>query len=359
MGNRTPGSQGLAAGGSQSPDSGTLIRARSCTPTPTNKNTDIKQETSWALGQGQTPRHRDKIGQIFFATKSFRLDGNDRAMLGRLCAAIIGTGSRKGHGAALLVVGSADHRGDAGYNLRLAARRAISVRRYIQGKLPGAVIWARTLGEALAEQPEMCRRISQQTMAEERRVDIIYGKYQIVIGENVEVVIPTLGQVIKDAERIVGTKTGSHPNQSRRLLCYLSKLKGAATVQNDSYWSYGDWLACWKTAYKYGRFSSRGVATAGDELRKRRQSARQFLKNEVALKNTDDQKFSQLLLLDTTLFNSAQKVADRLDSSGIEKVFPYWIAVRSEIAKMIGNSQSLYSCLEGKARSFWQKYIPV
>ncbi len=196
-------------------------------------------------------------------------------------------------------------------------------------------------------------------MAEDRRVDIIYAKYQIIIGEDIDVVIPKIDDVIDDLKRIVTGKKLKFPNQTRRLLCWLEKLKGKSTVENDSYWSYGDWLACWKIAYKHGKFSPLGIEEAGIELRKRRKSARKFLKLKVALKKTDEQKFQQLLLLDTTIFNSVQKVADRLDSSGIEQIFPYWIVVRSDLAKAINNPKTLYSCIEGRARSFWQKYIPV
>ena len=186
-------------------------------------------------------------------------------------------------------------------------------------------------------------------------VDIIYAKYRIIIGDDIDVVIPKLDDVIDDAKRIVSGKKTSHPNQSKRLLCYLNKLKGTATAKNDGYWSYGDWLAGWKAAYKNGRYNQEEAAK---DLKKRRRSARKFLQLEVALRNTDEQKFQRLILLDTTIFNSYQKVADRLRRSGIEKVFPYWIAVKNTLVDMLADRESLYSCIATERKSVWE-YFPI
>ena len=105
----------------------TAVRSRHAILPPggTNGNSFVKQERSSCLGAGQSPSHGQKIGQIFLPTNSSGLDGHDCVMLTGLCSAVAGATSKKGHGAALLLVGMADHRGDPGYNLRLAARRRL------------------------------------------------------------------------------------------------------------------------------------------------------------------------------------------------------------------------------------------
>jgi outer membrane protein OmpA-like peptidoglycan-associated protein len=356
--NSTPGPQGKGAGGVQSIDNGTLVRTRSCSRGVTSGNRLIKQKRSWAIGAAQTPQHRTRIAQIYFPTNGYRLDGNDRAALRSLCASIRKAASQTGHGAALLAVGAADHRGDATYNLRLAARRAISVRKYIKPKVPGVVIWARTVGEALAEQPDLCRAVSQQQLAEDRRVDVIYGKYKIIIGDDAQIVIPSLPKLIEEVTGIVSGKKSSYPNRCRRILCYLKKLKGKPSAKNDSYWSYGDWFACWKFAFVNGKFTEEGFRKAAQELRKRRKSARQFLRENVATKEKADDKFQQLAFLDKIIFDSWQKVADRLKSSGSEKGFPYWVAVKNQIIDMNKDPETLYSCLQFTKGSVWE-YVPV
>jgi outer membrane protein OmpA-like peptidoglycan-associated protein len=358
MGGNAPGPQGMGAGGVLSIAGGTLVRTRSCTPGVNNGNRSIKQKESWSIGPGQPLRHQAKVAQIYFPTNGCQLDVNDRVALSKLCAAIKEDGSRTGYNAALLAVGSANHRGDDVCNLRLGAWRALSVKKYVKSNAPGVFVWARTVGEALAQQPDLCGAVSQQQLAEDRRVDLFYAKYKIIIGEDVEIVVPSLPDVIEDAVRIVSGKKSSYPNQTQRILCYLKKLKGRSTMKNDSYWSYGDWVDCEKYAHVNGRFTEAGLRRAAQELGKRRQSARRFLREKIATQDKGEDKFQQLLFLDRIIFDSWQKVADRLARSGSDMFFPYWVAVKNQLVDMHRDPETLYSCIELRKGSVWE-YLPV
>jgi outer membrane protein OmpA-like peptidoglycan-associated protein len=353
-GNRTPGPQGLNAGGTAFAAAGTARKA-ACIRRPTNGNSFVKQKQSWCLGRHQVPEHDKIVGQIYFATNSARLDSKDRESLDNLCGAIVASGCPRGEGAALFLVGEADHRGDPGYNWRLAAYRALAVKQYLKTKLPAAIIVGKSLGEMKATQPDQCGHVSQQRMAEERVVMIIYAKYRIIIGDDLEIMPPKIDDVIEDARRIVQANKAKLGNPGKRLLCYLTKLKPRPTAENDGYWTYGDWEAGWKAAYKSGKYRKEDAASF---LRKARRSARNFLKLEVALRRTDQQKLEQLLLLDRTIFNSVQKVADRLRRSGSEKCFAYWIAIKNTLFDMMENELTLYHCIESETKSIWE-YIPV
>ena len=315
-GSRIPGIQGLGAGGTQRTGGGISPRACVRNNISTNGNPTIKQHRSWAIGSGQMPAHASRVAYIYFQTNSYHLDQDDRTALNNLDSVLRNIASETGYGAILLAVGSADHRGEAGYNLRLAARRALAVEKYLKAKkTPGLIVLARTLGEAFAQQPDLCRGVAQQQMAEDRRVEVIYAKYKIIIGDDVDVIITPLPKVIEDAKRVISEKKSIHPNQCKRLQCYITKLEQPANVKNDSYWSYGDWLACWKYAFVNGKFTEAGLRRGAKEIMKRRKSAREFLRKNVATTSKDDAKFTQLLLLDKTIFDSWQKVADRLASS--------------------------------------------
>jgi hypothetical protein len=78
----------------------------------------------------------------------------------------------------------------------------------------------------------------------------------------------------------------------------------------------------------------------------------------VATKEKVDDKFQQLLSLDKVIFDSWQKVADRLARSGSEQFFPYWVAVKNQLVDMQQDPETLYSCIEVRRRSAWE-YLPL
>ena len=85
---------------------------------------------------------------------------------------------------------------------------------------------------------------------------------------------------------------------------------------------------------EHRRFTEEALRRAAQVLRKHRQSARRCPRDKVATKHKVDDKLQQLFFLDNIIFDSWQKVADRLARSGSEMFFPYWIAVKNRLVDM-------------------------
>lgn len=252
----------------------------------------------------------------------------------------------------LMAVGNADHRGSDELNLRLSRQRALAVGRYLHRALPEACVLWRALGEKYATQPETGDDvIPPAQLAQERRVDVFYGKIdRFNFDEGSVVTAPSASQIAKDAERIVRARKSTHPNQSSRLLCYLKKLQLSPTSKNDHYWAMSDFEACQSYAYPGGKFSPQGLKRAAQELRKRARSGRSFLRTSVDMRQGDDAKFRALLDLDQTIYQSYAKVVQKLTfgNFGGERMFPYYAALKNTLLKMIADKETLYSCIEFK-----------
>jgi hypothetical protein len=131
------------------------------------------QLRSWVNLRGH-PRARALIAQIFFPFDSARLDGDDRAKLHEITRAYrIWLLGRRIH---MAVVGHADFRGQAAYNVGLGQRRANAVSVVLDGALlfsphytSAAMVSA---GEEEAAQPSQGRVPTEHQTALDRRVDI-------------------------------------------------------------------------------------------------------------------------------------------------------------------------------------------
>lgn len=309
----------------------------------------IKEKPSWSIRSTHELKPKTKVSQVFFPTNKDDIDGKDKLVLNNLCSIIHQGCPKKRYIAGLIAVGNTDHRGRKDYNLKLSKRRALKVSNYLKSKLPEALIFWRAIGETHARQPDLGDiQISQQQLAQERRVDIFYGKIDLDFDKGGVVTVPSTVDIAEDAIRIISAKKFSYPNQAKRLLCYLKKLQSTPTPKNDSYWSMSDFEACQSYAYPNGRFSLKGLRQASAKLRERTKSARHFLQAEVGLKNNDNAKFDALLRMDQTIYQSYSKVAAKLSFSSLggESMFPYFVAVKNTLLNLCEDSETLYSCIE-------------
>lgn len=321
-----------------------------CPPGPAGSDKAVRQSKSWSAGAAGL-RPQAVVARVYFEYERANLDADDRSALGDLAKAVLQDMRKTGGVANLLVVGHTDHRGDPGYNLKLGARRALAVHRYLTKAVPGAVVWrARTAGERGAAQPGNCGPVPETRMADDRRVDVVFGRVHAITGDDEVVTIPDISTIVDDAIGIVTDARGSHPNQAKRLLCMLPKLKTARTTENDSYWHFQDFELAWRPSYGPSGFDPR---RAEKELRKRRRSARQFLQRSLATETDRRLKLQRLLHLDEEIFQSWMKTGQKLAVLGgtsHERLFPYWLAVRETLRRAGENPKTLYSCVVPKKR---------
>lgn len=321
----------------------------------------MKQKNSESIKGVGSLIPKKNVARIYFPTNRSDLDQQDITELNRLCQIFNTVLPLKKQPQLFLAVGNADHRGNKSYNLSLSKQRAIRVAEYIQRMSPGAYVLWRALGEINASQFDFfdlglgyaldlnAPNVSKQQLAEERRVDVFYGQLppiRIGIGGTLP---PPIPEIVDDAIRIVKAKKASHPNQTERLLCYLNKIKQKATPKNDRYWSFEIIDSCRHHVYPGGHFDIRGFLKVEAELNRRALSARGFLKEKVASKNDDNAKFNSLLELDQTIFQSYQKLASKLGSNQFGgDMLPYYRIMKDELLKLIGDADTLYSCIKFK-----------
>lgn len=330
------GARGLLAG---------PIQWAVCPPGPAGGDNVVRQSKSWSAGSAGL-RPQAVVARVCFEYERANLDADDRSALNDLAKAVTDDMRKTGGVAHLLVVGHTDHRGDPGYNLKLGASRALAVHRFLTKAAPGAVVWrARTSGERRAAQPGLCGPVPESRMADDRRVDVVFGRVHAITGDDETVTIPDISSVVDEAIGMLKGVRGAYPNQADRLLCMLPKLKPARTPENDSYWHFQDFELAWRPSYGPSGFDP---ARAEKGLRKRRRSARQFLQRAVATESDKSVKLKRLLYLDEEIFQSWMKTGQKLAvlaGSSDEKMYPYWLAVRETLRRAGENPQTLYSCV--------------